>query len=423
MRLAVISDLHLGEPRCSLVAKEGGQWRTEVGFERLTAACGQDNAYLVILGDALDFSVADYADVYGAAAAFFRQVAQARLAKRILYVPGNHDHTLWHIATHEANVIDQINEGKPPRTRPTVAAVFDHHKDAEADVVLANVKPKPDGSYGGLFLDKLAWPDAIPFVVAYPNLYVVDARGTATLLSHGHYLESFWALTLDLSRHVFGQDLVLEGQEQPGIRDVVTVNFPLGELASSGIGQAGALTPLLRRIQAAASQSNPNAILPYIDALFGHLDQEIAFKGWSGWFKKKASGYVLERVKQRLVDWLRSPESTTSRDKPGFPSSQRLEAYLVSSMLEAAAIREEQGIDIPVPVRMVLGHSHVSIRLGKRRQVSTALGRAIDVVNTGGWLGSPQADGTVDRTKLDALVLKYDSSAAAPNPCWTDVVV
>jgi len=423
MRLAVISDLHLGDPRCSLVVNENGKWRTEVGFDRLAAACGQDNDYLVILGDALDFSVADYVDAYSAAAAFFRQVAQAKLGKRILYVPGNHDHTLWHITRHEANVINQINEGKPPRTRPTMAAIFDHYNDPDTEVVLANVKPRQDGKYGGLFLDKLAWPDTIPFVVVYPNLYVLDPRGTATLLTHGHYLESFWAVTLDLSRHIFKQDLALEGQGQPGIRDVATVNFPLNELASSGLGQAGALTPLIRRIQAEANQCNPKAILPYIDALFSHLDQEITFKGWSRWFRKKASGYVLDQVKERLIEWLRSPASSTSRDNAGFPSAERLEAYLVSSMLEAATIREEQGIDIPVPVRVVLGHSHVSVRLGKRRQVSPTLGRAIDVVNTGGWLGAPLAEGAVDRTKFDALVIKYDSSIAAPNPCWTDVVV
>ena len=146
------------------------------------------------------------------------------------------------------------------------------------------------------------------------------------------------------------------------------------------------------------------------------------FEGWSGWFKKKASGYVLDRVKERLVQWLRSPDSTAARDNASFPSSQRLEAYLVSAMLEAAAIRQEQGIDIPLPVRVVLGHSHVSVRLGKRRQVSTTLGRAVDVVNTGGWLGSPTAGASVDRNHIDALVLKYDSLAISPTPYWTEVV-
>jgi hypothetical protein len=35
----------------------------------------------------------------------------------------------------------------------------------------------------------------------------------------------------------------------------------------------------------------------------------------------------------------------------------------------------------------------------------------------------PAANGAFDRTQIDALVLKYDSSIVAPGPCWTDVVV
>ena len=103
MKIKIVSHLHLGDPSGCLL-KKGSKWSPDTGFERLVAACGTDNDYLVLLGDILDFSILDYTDDYSAAQAFFFAISEKNIARDIIYIIGNHDNTLWHIVMHEANV-------------------------------------------------------------------------------------------------------------------------------------------------------------------------------------------------------------------------------------------------------------------------------------------------------------------------------
>lgn len=67
-------------------------------------AGGAGNDTLVLRGDVLDFSIADYGEAYAAARVFLLRVRHDNPAAQAVFVPGNHDFTFRHIAPHEAAV-------------------------------------------------------------------------------------------------------------------------------------------------------------------------------------------------------------------------------------------------------------------------------------------------------------------------------
>ncbi len=98
MKLAIISDTHLGDPMSTMVKPtDNGGWEICDNYDQFTAKAGKENDYLILLGDILDFSVAGYQKAYEAAKVFFEKIQEDKIANEIIYVPGNHDADLWHI--------------------------------------------------------------------------------------------------------------------------------------------------------------------------------------------------------------------------------------------------------------------------------------------------------------------------------------
>ena len=56
MKLAIISDTHLGDPNSTLVTEENGTFVIGSKYETLKSKIGTDNYYLVLVGDIFDCS-------------------------------------------------------------------------------------------------------------------------------------------------------------------------------------------------------------------------------------------------------------------------------------------------------------------------------------------------------------------------------
>lgn len=423
MKLIVASDLHFGDPRCALVAAETGpEPRLAPGYGRFLEAAGRDNDYLVLLGDVFDFSIADYADAYAAARVFFRRVRDDRVAREVVYVPGNHDFGFWHVTMHEANVINRVRRFERPRSRWSVPAVFDDRPGAPSrgfrlPYVTAHARDERGGPrYGGLFLDCLSLrPDDAPgsglrFNVAYPNVYLVTDDGDCALLTHGHYFEGYWAAAGEAARAIAGTDLVFAAGE-PDIDELVAVNFPSNELASSGIGQAGPLTPLIRAVQQEVNAGRLERVGRYLDRVVAELDRMAEFpwyKVYLEWLTdaalRKARALVLERLGTHRP--VRHDEGFLARPE----AARRVEAYLAAVALEERRLNASPfACGLPAVRWLVFGHTHEALvpSGGSVPSVGLPSGRSLPVWNTGGWLWRP---GTVAGSgPIGAAVLRYET--------------
>jgi len=87
MRTAIVSDLHLGSSRGGDLARD-----PEIRRIMLEEIAGADR--VVLLGDALELRELPLAQVLGAAQPFFEELGEAMAGRRVVLVPGNHDHRL-----------------------------------------------------------------------------------------------------------------------------------------------------------------------------------------------------------------------------------------------------------------------------------------------------------------------------------------
>jgi hypothetical protein len=493
MKLAVISDTHFGDDTSRLATTAG---LDASGFDRFAAAAGTGNDYLVLLGDVFDFSIAGYAKTYEVARTFFTAVRRARLAREVIYLPGNHDFTSWHLVVHQANVINPIVTGGAPRLRWTVPGLLDARPGADPELALVGVEPRMprrpgDPKYGGLFLDYLsgiAPQDRLPFNVAFPNLYLIESDGQATLMTHGQYFDPYWSLTLTLSRAVLNGDLVLGGgigsgadgsaggsagadgsgpgadrsgtptHRSPTIDDIVTVNFPLNELASSGLGQAGPLTDNIRRIQVDAKSGDLTRIRRYVERARDFADRSLTFTGPLAAVKELVSDTCLDQVAEAILEAVKSASERRGTRENGAWLAQptvraNLVTYLEACLLETRAIEERTGRRIPNLTKLIFGHTHVTTAIGPApgavavadgwaqaiaapiplRMGTTKLaplpsgtggtatvkpvpipfgtaGDAVRAYNTGGWLQTEQE--RAEGRPIGAAVFRFDSSTA-----------
>ena len=149
MRTALASDFHLGASASALP--------TPPVLDRLLGeVAGTDQ--LVLLGDVLSLRAAPLAEVLAAARPAIVALGRAMAGRRVVLVPGNHDHLL------AQPVLDEFAPGEP---LPLDAA--------------RAVDPGTPGVPGQL----AAWLGDAELVIAYPGIWVrPDVYAT-----HGHYLD------------------------------------------------------------------------------------------------------------------------------------------------------------------------------------------------------------------------------------------
>jgi UDP-2,3-diacylglucosamine pyrophosphatase LpxH len=396
MRIAITSDSHFGD-RTSQLATLDSKGKPILGpkYEQFKNAVGQNNNYLVMLGDVIDMAIEDYKDAYDVAEIFFKQVAADNIADRILYVPGNHDYDLWHTVEYQANIIKRVTD-KPKKNislfKMSVPAVLDDRPGREK-IYLGNVtrRTEPGKPYGGLFLDFLV-DEKLEFYVAFPNVYLITDENECILLTHGQYFQFFWSLISEWAPKIFGEDIKTEIPLI--IKNVAHLNFPLSQLSSSGVGQAGPLTDVIRQIQYDFKDQEPERIMKYVDNLERALKSYVFKFKWykpCDWLKKLA----MSLAKKELKKWIEKRPITSPREdeeweyKPD--TNQKMVNYYKSSQVEINSLNEDNELDIPAkPNKIIFGHSHrpIGLKESKRLIIKPLQDSNLEVplFNTGGWL-------------------------------------
>jgi hypothetical protein len=380
---------------------------------------GTDNDYLILIGDVIDLSIANYTQAYGAAKTFLQAVNHDGLARQIIYVAGNHDFSVQRTFLHQRNVINRIRNGKLPTTFWTVPGVLDDRPTAPPDpvtgqplrgrLVFPDVHPKasPGPRYAGLFLDDLsALPASIatsstagssqalfgkpglPVNFAYPNLYLVESDGTAWLITHGHYLEDYWCLGSRVANRVAWDDLGLQPDGcDMTLEDLVGFNVPLSELDSASLGQAGKLSDVFRDLQQETRDGDTRRMSRYIQRGIRWIEEELP------WWARPAQlplHLALQGARLAIARVVR--EHPDARYDPKFllrpPTRAHFETFYRATLQELDRLRthpKRPQPSLPAPHRVLFGHTHWPIPLSRDVPLNIG-GQPIHFFNTGGWL-------------------------------------
>ena len=388
MKLAITSDTHLGDPLCSLVEWNGNDYTEGPKYQEFKEAAGTGNDYLILLGDILDFSVTSYENAYRAGKVFFTLVQKDKIADQIIYVPGNHDYDIWNIVENEVNIIHQIKNGKIPRKfRMAVPGILDDRTNTDTPgLTLPGVGKRSDGSYtyGGLFLDHIT-DDPSHFIFCYPNLYLVTDEGTI-LMTHGHYLDSYWSLLSKWAPIIFGSDLKLGTKMD--IQEIVGMNFPFNQLACTGVGQAGILSEILSEVQQQIKEGKIEKTRQYLDNLDNYLDDNVFdYRKWYQFINEAASDFASNKAKKLILDKI-SSETKVRYNKEYFqlPEVQeRFFTYTMPAWLKSKSLVNYTTSIFPKPEKIIFGHTHEPISLDEPIQIPHE-DLQINLFNTGGWL-------------------------------------
>ncbi len=114
--LLAISDTHLGEPTSVLEFPEG-RARLAEALGKLLSDHSDDGTVdeVVLVGDIPDRTLASHAQIQHSTRAFIDVLTSTLKPKRIVYVPGNHDHTIW------SRLVDSTGSLAHPQTKCTDA--------------------------------------------------------------------------------------------------------------------------------------------------------------------------------------------------------------------------------------------------------------------------------------------------------------
>lgn len=183
----IFSDLHFGDPLCSLRRKPVSQ-----GLRDFLRGLGRIDE-LILAGDILDANISSLTRAIEGrkgSGGWPRQIGFRKwlsyimdggLAdiRRIVYIPGNHDYIIWNILSTDKAFVQPISKGRVPVELPLMEAAF----------------PEP-------FIRGVAPPGIRDkFSVIYPD-YEFDLAGRTVLVTHGHYLDELQTLLKNLAELV-----------------------------------------------------------------------------------------------------------------------------------------------------------------------------------------------------------------------------
>jgi len=192
LRFLVISDMHLGENTSLLTFPQGRKHLKDI----LVAKFGNEKIdELILVGDAVDTSLASLSQVITHASIFIHTLRSSLDIDKVIYIPGNHDHTLWtdyinkrygensdHHLTHPVGELIvnntaincDINDNNCLRACEDLLTIF-----FEYDYGPAWTKIQIDEDAGKNF----------KFVIANP-IYAVEEFGRTYVFTHGTHFKS-----------------------------------------------------------------------------------------------------------------------------------------------------------------------------------------------------------------------------------------
>jgi len=391
MKLAIISDTHFGDDNCLLVTKQNSDVALGAKYKEFADAVGKDNDYLVLAGDVFDFSITSYENAYKCGKTFLQQIRNDGIAKEIIYLAGNHDADIWHMVQNQKSVINRLNNNKLPESyQHSVAGIIEDRTALPQDkrgLILNQIAEKADADgskYGGMFLDNITNPPTT-FNFAYPNLYIVTDRETV-LVTHGHYFDLYWAILGETAMKLAKDELKVG---EPDVEKMVQMNFPLSQLACTGIGQAGVLTHVIRQVQSEVVNGDLKKVGKYLD----RLEAEIGSFAKFGGAKEMMVNLIIGQTKKRFLEAIGGVEQARYSEAFIYKKEvkDRFRRFYRASLLEIEGINARTGLNIPSPWRIIFGHTHQPISWENPHppeldSESASMPKRLVLSNTGGWI-------------------------------------
>ena len=375
-----ISDLHLGKPESYFhIENPAFDKNREAVIDMLHRLGPQDQ--LVINGDLMELSLAGWDQVHVDMKAFFHTIAEGGPYKRIVFIPGNHDHHFWRMLVEQTNITGRmIHRGSPPSNEIYPYCFVDvRFSSHETHMPCETILPR-------------LWPDNrdIPeFVIKYPHhLFAVPDRNLDYryyFFTHGHFLEPLFKPI----------NFIIQPAH---LEELEAFNNVWLEAFDYDLGHAGRMSERLFELEDIWQRGGFKA-MQTVNKLFNEIQKALMEALHLPWWKSLIVQLVLRIIFRQIP--------VESLDKKGnlyqMPLDEKMIGRIVHYIEKYVLDRYQKGkareyllpvdADIPTPFYFVFGHTH---RPTIRPEPIEIQGLPFHISNTGGWLRSDndQANGS-----------------------------
>ena len=329
-----------------------------------------DKPTLILNGDILELALTT--DNF-AAMAFERFIElilppdeNMRLFKKMVYIPGNHDHHLWEIA-RETQYVNFISSN--PAQQPGSYLKVPWHTTKMFDPN----PPVPTTFLNGIIgrYPHLGDKDK-SFVIntVYPNYGVIsDDESRCVIFSHGHFIESMYTLMTFLRALMFP-----ESRPATSIYALEAENFAWIDFFWSTMGRSGSVGTDVELVY--DKLQSEVALRRLLDNLVDGINQRYDLPGWDWWDAK-----VIKSLLRWALEAIKDRERCMSEQDLSLVAEAGLEAYLEGPVFDQ--IMQERGGNVP-NVTFIFGHTHKPFE--RDMQNVTGFRPWTHVYNSGGWV-------------------------------------
>jgi len=365
----VMSDIHLGRPSSYLYSKKSTYEQNRQALITLLRSLGPQDE-LVLNGDILELSLSSWDEIARETALFFELISEAGNYKRIVYIPGNHDHHFWRLLVEKICILNNLAKRNPLPDLDEYPFCFVDQKFSSKDheVILNDLWP--------------AGKPAPEIVIKYPHHLLQIEKKTADhqtyLITHGHFLE-------DLFRPM---NILIEPAR---LDELEAFNNIWLEAFHYHLGQAGRLSNRVREILGSYERGGKPAqrtLKKVFDELYARLNRRVRIVWPFNWLIRHAIKKTIRKVSLNRHSELFGVPVNESLKKN---IKSYIEKYLVSRY--KSVMKRDYHFpgdpDIPLPFTFVFGHTHRPIEGEDIREASVKINDLVfPLVNSGGWLRS-----------------------------------
>jgi len=388
-----LSDTHLGRDICYLYSKDPNDHKFQKNraalLDLLNGLGPQDE--LILNGDFLELSLAGFDEIYRDVKAFFTLLSETGPYKRIVYIPGNHDHHFWRALGEHVYINGKIGQGIDPPGHDIFPYCFVDERFSSKDpklpcqIILADLWPK----------DKPA-PD---IVVKYPHHLTKVALDNGSeqyyLFTHGHFLEDMFKPVNFLIKPAH-------------LEELEAFNNLWLEAIDYHLGHAGRLSDRVRELVRGFKMGGKEAkreIKKLRNLVYSIFKEKLKLKWPLTSLLKWGLNFIVKKLPlEKKSGLFKAPID----EKLKRSIADYIEKYIVKRYRKGKAkdYHFPSDEDIPTPFTFIFGHTHRPLK-GKNAQDAevTVKGKTYPLVNTGGWL---RTDGTKAANGENAGVLVVD---------------
>lgn len=300
------------------------------------------------------------------------------LFKRIIYIPGNHDHHLWELA-RETQYVEYL--GRHPDKRLPMP----WHKTEM--FILEGTEEELNRNVSSYFLDKILKRRSkihvgeenellrnIRINIAYPNLGLLSKdKERCVVIHHGHFVEKKYCIMSKLKSYLLGK----ESETPKDIQLYESENFAWIDFLWSALGRSGQVGALTETFYEHILDEDKRT--DFFDRAAKNLASKFAWR-LTDRIDVSSPDWIEERLFKKIFNTICERERGNSEKVLDNDAREGMLLYLSAVINQ---ITNEREGELPSELSFVFGHTHKPFLSEERVE---GFAKPVAVYNTGGWV-------------------------------------